>query len=48
MRRAAGATPDANGHPDGFDHSARRKRTRRVCFDVRNASRAGDALIKHS
>jgi hypothetical protein len=29
MRRAAGATPDANGRPNDFDHFARRKRTRR-------------------
>jgi hypothetical protein len=25
MRRAAGANPDANGRPDGFDHLARRR-----------------------
>jgi hypothetical protein len=38
MHRAAGATPDANRHPDDFDHLP--KRTRRVRLDVRNASLA--------
>jgi hypothetical protein len=36
MRRAAGATPDANGRAVDFDHLGRRKRRARTS-SVRNA-----------
>ena len=41
MRRAAGATPDANGRAVIFDQKGRRKRTR---ADAKMRRAAGDAL----
>jgi hypothetical protein len=44
MRRAAGATPDANGRAVDFDQKDRRKRTR---ADAKMRRAAGDALVPY-
>jgi hypothetical protein len=45
MRRAAGATPNANGRAVDFDHFGRRKRTARTFPDAKMRRAVGDALI---